>query len=166
MPSMPCTGVLFKGMLMLRCAHSKSVRTFLLVLCSLSKSRRLGSELKRRSWLLSFADVSLGVESVPFAGGSVCRRGVFPLRGNGFSQAAARIGHSSTRQTLSTNLSLFRWEELQEKDQKSQAFLTVIKTFLRTLFQPSNSIDSFDKRQLQSPVKNTVTISSQDNQGS
>ena len=63
--------------------------------------------LKRRSRLLSFADVSLGVESVPFAGGSVCRRGVFPLRGNGFSQAAARIGHSSTRQTLSTNLSLF-----------------------------------------------------------
>ena len=68
--------------------------------------------LKRRSWLLSFADVSLGVESVPFAGGGVCRRGVFPLRGNGFSQAAARIGHSSTRQTLSTNLSLFLWKVL------------------------------------------------------
>ena len=120
-------------MLMLRCAHSKSVRTFLLVLCSLSKSRRLGSELKRRSWLLSFVDVSLGVESVPFAGGSVCRRGVFPLRGNGFSQAAARIGHSSTRQTLS---SLFHWEELQEKDQKSQAFLTVIKLFCEHCVNP------------------------------
>ena len=142
-------------MLMLRCAHSKSVRTFLLVLCSLSKSRRLGSELKRRSLLLSFVDVSLGVESVPFAGGSVCRRGVFPLRGNGFSQAAARIGHSSTRQRLSTNLSLFLWKVLQEKDLKSQAFLyTVIKTFY------ANTVSTLQWPQLTAMTKDSFKVQS------